>query len=177
MAIFSFDNSFARQLPAFHVAWKPAAVPAPRLLFLNRPLAEELGLDAAALAGADGAALFAGNLLPEGAEPVAQAYAGHREKLLHGGKARLVRLQIVAHLAVGFDNPANGLRRHVSALVNRRRRDQALDFKVVRVGEITHERHGVVGLILNIGEDKNARFGCASQQGQAADEEEQTGAA
>ncbi len=75
---FGFDNSYARELPGFYVAWKPDPVPAPRLLYLNVPLAEELGLDAAGLAGPEGAALFAGNLLPEGAEPIAQAYAGHQ---------------------------------------------------------------------------------------------------
>jgi uncharacterized protein YdiU (UPF0061 family) len=75
---FRFDNSYARELPGFHVPWRPAAVPAPRWLYLNRPLAHELGLDAAALAGDAGAALFAGNTVPEGAEPIAQAYAGHQ---------------------------------------------------------------------------------------------------
>jgi len=75
---FGFDNSYARELPGFYVAWKPDPVPAPRLLYLNAPLAVELGLDPAALAGPDGAALFAGNALPEGAEPIAQAYAGHQ---------------------------------------------------------------------------------------------------
>jgi len=73
-----FDNSFARALPGFYVPWKPAPVPAPRLLFLNHPLAEELGLDAATLDGPDGAALFTGNAVPGGAEPLAQAYAGHQ---------------------------------------------------------------------------------------------------
>ncbi|MCL4775713.1 MAG: YdiU family protein, partial [Burkholderiaceae bacterium] len=75
---FGFDNSYARKLPGFYVAWKPDPVPAPRLLYLNVPLAEELGLDAVALAGPDGAALFAGNVVPEGAEPIAQVYAGHQ---------------------------------------------------------------------------------------------------
>ena len=74
----AFDNTYARELPGAYVAWKPAAAPAPELLYLNRALADELGLDAAALAGAEGAALFAGNALPEGAEPIAQAYAGHQ---------------------------------------------------------------------------------------------------
>ncbi len=73
-----FDNSYARELPGLYVAWPPAQVPAPRLLYLNRGLAEELGLDPQALAGDTGAALFAGNLVPEGAEPLAQAYAGHQ---------------------------------------------------------------------------------------------------
>jgi uncharacterized protein YdiU (UPF0061 family) len=76
--MFRFDNTYARDLPGLYVPWKPAEVRAPRLLFLNRPLAEELGLDPAALAGDEGAALFAGNVVPEGAEPLAQAYAGHQ---------------------------------------------------------------------------------------------------
>jgi uncharacterized protein YdiU (UPF0061 family) len=75
---FRFDNSYARELPGFATPWRPAAVPAPHALFFNAPLAEELGLDVAALQGEAGAALFAGNVVPEGAEPVAQAYAGHQ---------------------------------------------------------------------------------------------------
>ncbi|WP_217703961.1 protein adenylyltransferase SelO [Piscinibacter koreensis] len=73
-----FDNTYARELAGFSVPWRPASVPAPRLLFLNEALAEELGLDVDALRGEAGAALFAGNAVPEGAEPVAQAYAGHQ---------------------------------------------------------------------------------------------------
>ncbi|MGV3494350.1 MAG: protein adenylyltransferase SelO [Ramlibacter sp.] len=76
--LFRFDNSYARDLPGFYVAGRPAQVPAPRLLFLNHPLAEELGLDPAVLQGEPGAALFAGNTVPDGAEPLAQAYAGHQ---------------------------------------------------------------------------------------------------
>jgi uncharacterized protein YdiU (UPF0061 family) len=75
---FRFDNSFARELSGLYVPWQPVAVSAPRLLFLNHDLAEELGLDAATLDGPAGAAIFAGNALPDGAEPLAQAYAGHQ---------------------------------------------------------------------------------------------------
>ena len=78
MLPFGFDNTYARELPGFYVPWKPAPVPAPRLLFLNDGLVAELGLDARALRGAEGAALFAGNALPDDAEPIAQAYAGHQ---------------------------------------------------------------------------------------------------
>jgi uncharacterized protein YdiU (UPF0061 family) len=74
---FAFDNSYARDLPEFAVPWPPAPVPEARLLFLNRDLAEELGLDlpdeAATLAG-----IFSGSTVPEGAAPIAQAYAGHQ---------------------------------------------------------------------------------------------------
>ena len=78
VAPFRFDNSFARELQGFYVPWRPAAVPAPRLLYLNQSLAEELALDVASLEGPTGAATFAGNTLPDGAEPLAQAYAGHQ---------------------------------------------------------------------------------------------------
>ena len=73
-----FDNTYARDLGGLYAAAKPAGAPAPRLLFLNHPLAAELGLDSAALASAEGLALLAGNVLPEGAAPLAQAYAGHQ---------------------------------------------------------------------------------------------------
>ena len=75
---FAFDNSYARELPGLYVPWQPAAVPRPRMIQLNRDLADELGLDADALASDEGAAIFAGNLVPAGAEPLAQAYAGHQ---------------------------------------------------------------------------------------------------
>jgi len=76
--LFRFDNSYARDLPGLAVAWQPAPVPAPQMLYFNRALAEELGLDAQALDGERGAAIFSGNELPEGATPIAQAYAGHQ---------------------------------------------------------------------------------------------------
>src|SRR5919112_1341388 len=50
----------------------------PRLVAFNRPLAAMLGLEPEALEGHDGAAIFAGNTLPDGARPIAQAYAGHQ---------------------------------------------------------------------------------------------------
>ena len=78
MRLFDFDNTYARELPGFYVARNPDTVPSPRLLFLNRELAGELGLDADRLASSDGAVVFTGNLVPDGAEPIAQAYAGHQ---------------------------------------------------------------------------------------------------
>ena len=78
MRFFDFDNTYARELPGFYVARNPDAVASPRLLFLNSDLAAELGLDTEVLAGSDGAAVFSGNAVPDGAEPIAQAYAGHQ---------------------------------------------------------------------------------------------------
>ena len=73
-----FDNTYARDLPGFYAPCQPESVQAPVLLFFNRGLAEELQLG---LAGQDDTALtamFSGNALPEGAQPIAQAYSGHQ---------------------------------------------------------------------------------------------------
>jgi serine/tyrosine/threonine adenylyltransferase len=75
---FAFDNSFVRELEGLYVAWRAAAAPAPRLLALNEELAEELGIDARRLRTPEGVATLVGNVTPEGAAPVAQAYAGHQ---------------------------------------------------------------------------------------------------
>lgn len=78
MPRFAFDNSYARDLDGFFVPWKAAEAPEPKLLAFNRDLAAELGLDADALGGPVGVDIFSGNVPPEGAEPLAQAYAGHQ---------------------------------------------------------------------------------------------------
>ena len=70
-------DRFARDLPELAVPWAAEEVPDPRLLALNEPLAAELGLDPAVLR-ADGLGFLTGNLVPAGATPVAQAYAGHQ---------------------------------------------------------------------------------------------------
>lgn len=73
-----FDNTYARDLSGFYEPCQPAAVPAPELLFFNHGLAEELRLGLADQDAATLAAMFSGNALPEGAQPIAQAYAGHQ---------------------------------------------------------------------------------------------------
>ncbi|GGW35895.1 UPF0061 protein [Gemmobacter lanyuensis] len=72
-----FDNSYVRDLPGTWLRQRPAAAPAPQLLLLNTALAAELRLDPVALQPI-AADVFSGNRLPEGADPVAQAYAGHQ---------------------------------------------------------------------------------------------------
>jgi uncharacterized protein YdiU (UPF0061 family) len=71
-----FEYTYARDLEGFSVPWRPQAAPAPKELFFNEPLAHELGLDLAS--GDARTVFFAGNALPAGTEPVAQAYAGHQ---------------------------------------------------------------------------------------------------
>ena len=71
----AFDHSYARDLPGTYLRVAPDVAPAPRLLVLNRPLADDLGLS---LTDAEAAAWFSGAELPPGADPIAQAYAGHQ---------------------------------------------------------------------------------------------------
>jgi uncharacterized protein YdiU (UPF0061 family) len=74
----ALGDRFARELGEMAVPWQAAEVPDARLLALNEPLAVELGLDPDWLRGPDGVRLLVGDLVPSGATPVAQAYAGHQ---------------------------------------------------------------------------------------------------
>lgn len=74
----SFDNSYTRLPEVLFSRVGPVPVARPELVLLNRELADSLGLQSAALEGVEGAACFSGNVLPEGAGPIAQAYAGHQ---------------------------------------------------------------------------------------------------
>jgi uncharacterized protein YdiU (UPF0061 family) len=76
--LFAFDNSYVRELGGLYEPWQATPAPAPRLLVLNEELATELGVDADALRAPDGVAVLVGNATPDGASPVAQAYAGHQ---------------------------------------------------------------------------------------------------
>ncbi len=75
---FVYDSTFASELGELAVPWAPAPVSDPRLLVLNEALALELGLDPDFLRSPEGVAVLAGNAVPEGSTPVAQAYAGHQ---------------------------------------------------------------------------------------------------
>src|SRR5690606_3938588 len=61
---------------------------------LNAELAELLGLDADEITPAEAAAIFSGNVVPDGAEPIALAYSGHQfggfSPLLGDGRAILL---------------------------------------------------------------------------------------
>jgi len=74
----ALGDRFARELSELALPWQAEEAPEPRLLVLNEPLAAELGLDPAALRSPEGARLLVGNLVPDGAHPVAQVYAGHQ---------------------------------------------------------------------------------------------------
>ena len=74
----AFDNSYARLPERFFRPLAPTPVRAPALIKVNGGLAAELGLDADWLESPEGVAMLAGNHVPQGAAPLAQAYAGHQ---------------------------------------------------------------------------------------------------
>ncbi|GAA3913849.1 protein adenylyltransferase SelO [Microbacterium invictum] len=97
----TLGSQFARDLPELAVAWQAQESLEPRLMILNEPLAAELGWSPAYLRTGDGVRLLIGNLIPDGAAPVAQAYAGHQfggySPLLGDGRALLLGEVVDAH--------------------------------------------------------------------------------
>ena len=73
-----FDNSYARLPARLFARLDPTPVAAPRLVRLNAGLAASLALDPEELASPEGIEVLAGNRVPEGASPIALAYAGHQ---------------------------------------------------------------------------------------------------
>ncbi len=107
----AFDNSYARLPDRFFVRQSPVPVAEPSLIAVNEQLALRLGFDPAALSTPEGAAVFAGNAVPEGAAPLAQAYAGHQfggwVPQLGDGRAILMG-EIVAPDGARFDIQLKG---------------------------------------------------------------------
>src|ERR1700675_3748433 len=75
---FPFQNTYAALPANFFARVAPTPVTAPRLIKLNRPLAVQLGLDPDLLDSPEGAEILAGKRIPDGADPIAMAYAGHQ---------------------------------------------------------------------------------------------------
>ena len=75
---FPFQNSYSALPENFFARVAPTPVVAPRLIKLNRPLAHQLGLDPDILETPEGAEILAGKTVPDGADPIAMAYAGHQ---------------------------------------------------------------------------------------------------
>jgi serine/tyrosine/threonine adenylyltransferase len=97
MAGWRLEHTYAELPQLFYSDAAPTAVCEPRLVAFNRPLATMLGLEPATLEGPEGAAIFAGNALPEGGRPIAQAYAGHQYghfTVLGDGRAILLGEQV-----------------------------------------------------------------------------------
>lgn len=73
-----FDNSYARLPENFFKKVNPSAPPEPTLIRVNTELADIMGLDVDWLRSSDGLAMLSGQKLPNGADPIAMAYAGHQ---------------------------------------------------------------------------------------------------
>ncbi len=91
------EHSYQNLPDAFFTRSAPVAGSQPEVVLFNDPLARALGLDPDLLGNRDAAAVFGGNSLPHGADPIAQAYAGHQFghfTLLGDGRAILLGEQI-----------------------------------------------------------------------------------
>lgn len=73
-----FENTYADLSKEFFASVSPARFRSPQVALVNRQLAAGLGLSIPADADPSVAALFAGQTIPVGAQPIAQAYAGHQ---------------------------------------------------------------------------------------------------
>jgi uncharacterized protein YdiU (UPF0061 family) len=73
-----FDNTYSKLPKSFLENIKPVPVKDPKLIILNKNLANQLNLDFSKFSDTDLAKMFSGNNLPEGSETIAQAYAGHQ---------------------------------------------------------------------------------------------------
>ncbi len=76
-ALLPLQNTYAETLDGLYYPLEPEGFPEPTLVAFNAALADELGLDSEAVRKA-AASLFSGNTVPDGARPLAQAYAGHQ---------------------------------------------------------------------------------------------------
>jgi uncharacterized protein YdiU (UPF0061 family) len=108
---FGFENTYARLPEHFYARLDPTPVAAPHLIRLNVELARNLGLDPDALASERGVEILAGNRVAEGAEPLAQAYAGHQfgsfVPQLGDGRAHLLG-EVMARDGVQYDIQLKG---------------------------------------------------------------------
>ena len=73
-----FDNTYSKLSKTFREEIKPVPVHDPKLIILNKKLAEDLNLNFSKIDNKNLAKLFSGNNLPEDTKTIAQAYAGHQ---------------------------------------------------------------------------------------------------
>jgi len=93
----NLKNSYAELPEFFYSKINLSKVSSPKLVVLNNELAEYLGLDINELQSEEGVSYFAGNSVPKGSIPIAQAYAGHQFgyfTMLGDGRAMLLGEQI-----------------------------------------------------------------------------------
>jgi uncharacterized protein YdiU (UPF0061 family) len=108
---FAFDNTYARLPQYFYARVNPTPVASPRMVKVNMELARRLQLDANALTSEQGLEILVGNRVAEGADPLAQAYAGHQfghfVPQLGDGRANLLG-EVIARDGVRYDIQLKG---------------------------------------------------------------------
>jgi len=78
MQAFPFNNQYLTLGETFYRKTRPSPVGNPELIRFNHMLAEDLGLSMEDFNIDDIASVFSGNVLPDGAEPLAMVYSGHQ---------------------------------------------------------------------------------------------------
>lgn len=89
----NFDNSYIKLSRKLYSEMELNPVASPKLRVLNEGLAKELGLKTEELKTENGLLELAGNKMPSGSRPLAQAYAGHQFgyfTVLGDGRALLI---------------------------------------------------------------------------------------
>ena len=76
--IFQLESTYTKLPQVLFSKLSPTPVRQPGVVLFNEKLANEIGLNLSDMSKEVRADLFAGNFVPEGTEPFAQAYAGHQ---------------------------------------------------------------------------------------------------
>ncbi|MBC6498026.1 MAG: YdiU family protein [Alphaproteobacteria bacterium GM7ARS4] len=74
----NFHDTYGNLPSHLYARVDPAVVTSPRLVMFNEALAHALGLETHKVDDETLAHIFSGNIIPHGASPLAQAYAGHQ---------------------------------------------------------------------------------------------------
>ena len=74
----NFNNTYFGLPNSFKENINPVPVKKPELILLNKNLGSELSLDFSKISDKELSEIFSGNCLPDGSNPIAQAYAGHQ---------------------------------------------------------------------------------------------------
>mgnify|MGYP001179007728 CR=1 FL=1 len=74
----NFNNTYFNLSSTFKEDINPIPVKKPELILFNKALASELNLDFSKINEKELSEIFSGNILPEGSNSIAQAYAGHQ---------------------------------------------------------------------------------------------------
>jgi uncharacterized protein YdiU (UPF0061 family) len=112
MSLIPFDNSYIKLGEDFYLGTNPTSVSKPEMILFNSQLANDLGLSPKLADSDEATAIFSGNQIPEGADPIAMAYAGHQfggfSPQLGDGRAILLGEVISPAAGVRYDIQLKG---------------------------------------------------------------------